>query len=120
MLKRCCIADRTVGERDQITHTCILCIPFGYLHHTCITIRAVNRRSTCELGLGLGLGLHCQQLVETKYPRGVMEVIIAARVLLHHTLSQNGLLPIKERQQRTSAGSENIGCSALLGDGRIH
>jgi hypothetical protein len=33
---------------------------------------SIGHERTCELGLGLGL--HCQQLVETKYPRGMMEV----------------------------------------------
>ena len=29
----------------------------------------------CTYGLGLGLGLQCQQLVETNHPRGVMEML---------------------------------------------
>jgi hypothetical protein len=30
---------------------------------------------TCELGVGLGL--QCEQVVETNHPRGVMEVLLA-------------------------------------------
>ena len=63
----------------------------------------------CTYGLGLGLGLQCQQLVETNHPRGVMEMLACCGK--QHACSS--IIP-RAKTASTEKAMPTYGCSLAM------